>query len=451
MRIPPFIALFALLVAGSASAQTTEAGRATSVTGVVSVQRTDGSMGIMARGSSVRPGDLVSTQPESRAVIELRDGAKLTLRPGTEFRIEGYRYSESKPAEDSTVLRLLKGGLRTITGLLGQRRPAAFSINTGTATIGIRGTDFLTRICEDDCARESKTAVTSRIARTPGYVARIIAVQGQVVPINGPRALKALASGDPIYAEDILETGKQAYGVLVFQDGTRVVLQEQTRFAVERYKYEPNRPEQGNVVFRLLRGGLRTLTGLIAKANNKQFQINTAVATIGVRGTGFDVLCADACADDGQPGPADAPKGLTLGTWQGCNVGSNEKGEQQICEGQGLNVSSRDTAPKTLPEYPAFFEKSSTPRPDKLKVDLNDLFGLQKEDFSDPGTYVQVKEGVVTLKGQGTEMYTLGKGEVGYIDTTGQKFVRLGVAPAFMDRDVFVRDADPDDYGCFMK
>ena len=100
---------------------------------------------------------------------------------------------------------------------------------------------------------------------------------------------------------------------------------------------------------------------------------------------------------------------------------------------------------------PAFFERSGGPRPDKLKVDLNELFGLQKEDFSDPGTYVQVKEGIVTLKGQGTETFTLNKGEVGYIDSGGQKFVRLGVTPAFMDRDVFVRDADPDDYGCFMK
>jgi hypothetical protein len=81
----------AALLSGAviANAQDTEAGRATSVTGVVSVQRATGAMGIMARGSAVRAGDTVLTQPDSRAVIELRDGAKLTLRPSSEFRIEG--------------------------------------------------------------------------------------------------------------------------------------------------------------------------------------------------------------------------------------------------------------------------------------------------------------------------------------------------------------------------
>jgi len=428
-----------------------EAGRATSVSGVVSVQRANGSMGIVARGSAVQTGDTLYSQPDSRAVIELRDGAKLTVRPGSELRIEGYRYAaDGNGANDSTVLRLLKGGLRTITGLLGQRRPTAFQLNTGTATIGIRGTDFVTRICEADCAAETK-AVSTRIARTPGYVARLVTVQGSLTATTGARAGKGLASGDPIYAEDILATGKGSFGVLVFQDGTRIVLQENTRFAVERYRYEPSRPEQGNAVFRLLTGGMRALTGLIARSNNRQFQVNTAVATIGVRGTGFDVLCTDACSDTGAAKEVDAPAGLSVANWQGCNVVSNDQGEAQACEGQSLNVASSKEAPKALEQTPAYFDRTSAPRPDKLKVDLNDLFGLQEDTFAEAGAYVQVREGTVTLKGQSTELFTLAKGETGYVDPAGQKFIRLGVTPVFLDRDVFTRDGDPDDYGCFLK
>jgi hypothetical protein len=445
--------LSAVLFGGAlgAAAQEQEAGRATSVSGVVAVQRASGSMGIMARGSAVRPGDTVTTQPDSRAVIELRDGAKLTVRPASEFRIEGYKFAQAAPQEDSTILRLLKGGLRSLTGLLGQRRPTAFQLNTGTATIGIRGTDFITRICEDDCAAEAKREVTTTISRTPGYVGRLIAIQGRVATATGPRAGKPLAVGDPVYAEDILETSRQGFGIVIFQDGTRIVLQENTRFSVERYKYEPSRPEQGNVVLRLLKGGLRALTGLVARNNNRQFQINPAVATIGVRGTGFDALCVGPCADDGEAGPADAPSGLTVGNWQGCNVAVNEKGEAQICEGQALNVANDKEAPKQLPAMPAFFERSQAPRPDKLKVNLEELFGVQQDGFSEPGVYVQVREGTVTLKGTSTEIFSLTKGETGYLSSNGAKFVRLGVTPVFMDRDVFVRDADPDEYGCFMK
>lgn len=451
---PLFPILLVIALSGiplASPAQDAEAGRATSVSGVVSVQRATGAMGIMARGSAVRAGDTVLTQPDSRAVIELRDGAKLTLRPSSEFRIEGYRFAQAAPQEDSTVLRLLKGGLRTLTGLLGQRRPTAFQLNTGTATIGIRGTDFTTRICEDDCAAEARKEITTAVARTPGYVGRLIALQGRVATLSGPRAGKPLAVGDPVYAEDVLETSRQGFGILVFQDGTRIVLQENTRFAVERYKYEPSRPDQGNVVFRLLKGGLRALTGLVARSNNRQFQVNTAVATIGVRGTGFDLMCTGPCAEDGEAGAPDVPPGLTGGNWQGCAVARNEFGEEQFCEGEAVQVASDAEAPRRLTPMPAFFDRSQAPRPDKLKVNLEELFGLQQEGFAEPGVYVQVRDGTVTLKGSGTENFTLAKGETGYVSPNGTKFVRLGVTPVFMDRDIFIRDGDPGDYGCFMR
>ncbi|MBI1397587.1 MAG: hypothetical protein GC151_16560 [Betaproteobacteria bacterium] len=453
MRIltPILLLLLVSSLTPAFAAQEPQAGQATSVTGVVSVQRSNGAMGIVGRGSTVRSGDTVFTQPESRVVIEMQDGARLTIRPSSQFRIENYRYVPDKPQEDNMFLRLVKGGLRTLTGLLGKRRPTAFQLNTGTATIGVRGTDFLTRICEDDCARETKREISTHVSRTPGYVGRLIAVQGTITPTRGKRAGKPLSVGDPVYSEDILESAQRSYGVIIFQDGTRIVLKENTRFVVERFKFEPSRPEQGNVVFRLLRGGLRALTGLIAHSNNKRFQINTAVATIGVRGTGFDALCTGACADDGTPPPDDAPAGLTISNWQGCNVATNDKGEAQICEGQALNVASADEAPKQLDSVPGYFGRSTEPRPDKLQVDLNELFGIQQEDFSDPGVYVQVNDGTVTLKGSSTETFTLRKGEVGYIDPNGSKFVRLGVTPVFMDRDVFVRDGDPEEYGCFMR
>ncbi len=449
--LSPLLLLSAALLA-PLGAHAQEAGRASSVTGIVSVQRADGSFGVVARGSLVRAGDTVATQAESRAVIELRDGAKLTVRPSTALRIEGYRFAQANPDEDSTFLKLLKGGMRTISGLLGQRRPAAFRLDTGTATIGIRGTDFITRLCDTDCAAETKSAgVANRIARTPGYIARLVTVQGRLASTTGPRTGKPLASGDPVYAEDVLETGPASFGVLVFQDGTRVVLQQNTRFGVERYRYEPSRPATGSVVFRLFTGGLRALTGLIARSNSRQFQVNTAVATIGVRGTGFDMVCTGACSETNAPPEDGVPTGLTLANWQGCNTATNDKGEAQACEGQALNVATADDKPQSLVPVPAYFNRSAPPRPDRLNVDVNELFGLQQDDFAEPGTYVHVRDGVVTLKGQGTDLFTLAKGETGYVDRNGQRFVRLGVTPVFLDRDIFLRDGDPDDYGCFVK
>ncbi|MCW5625243.1 MAG: FecR domain-containing protein, partial [Burkholderiales bacterium] len=331
-----------------------EAGRITSAIGVVSVQRTDGSMAVLSKGSAVTVGDTLRTQAESRAEIQTQDRARVIVRPDSTFKIEGYRFTQSAPQDDSTVLRLLKGGLRSISGLLGQRRPAAYQLNTATATIGIRGTDFVVRECQDDCAQETREAAKTLTPRTPGYVARVVAVQGSLTTSSGTRAGKPLAVGAPIYAEDLLETGPKSHAALIFQDGTRVVLQADTRFAVNGYRYEPSKAETGSLSLRLLRGGLRVLTGLIGQRNPQRFQVTTSVATIGIRGTGFDVTCTGPCTEgEGAQSTADVPDGLHVYTWRGRNVTSTEPGETETVEDQALIVTSRTDLPRLLESVPA--------------------------------------------------------------------------------------------------
>ena len=60
-----------------------------------------------------------------------------------------FNYDAAKPANDSQVFSLLKGGLRAITGLLGHRSKERVSYITPTATIGIRGTNLGAQL-EDD-------------------------------------------------------------------------------------------------------------------------------------------------------------------------------------------------------------------------------------------------------------------------------------------------------------
>ncbi len=78
------------------------------------------------------------------------------------------RTDQAKPQEDGALLRLLKGGLRTVTGLMGKRRPDAFQLGTATATIGIRGTDFVVRVCTDDCTADTKAAAGTEPVRANG-------------------------------------------------------------------------------------------------------------------------------------------------------------------------------------------------------------------------------------------------------------------------------------------
>src|SRR5690606_26622616 len=57
---------------------------------------------------------------------------------------------EAEP-EDNAFFRLLKGGFRAVTGLIGKNDRERFRVRTPVATIGIRGTDFEARLCDGDC------------------------------------------------------------------------------------------------------------------------------------------------------------------------------------------------------------------------------------------------------------------------------------------------------------
>jgi hypothetical protein len=53
---------------------------------------------------------------------------------------------------DGFMMRLVKGGLRAVTGLIGKRNPNNVRMRAGTATIGIRGTHWgVMCVGEDTC------------------------------------------------------------------------------------------------------------------------------------------------------------------------------------------------------------------------------------------------------------------------------------------------------------
>jgi len=131
---------FVLLASFSASALADGAGTVTHLSGTLSVQRSDGGVRILSQKSDVNPGDVLTTQRDSYAQINFTDGSSLTMRPNTQIKVEEYKFVQDRPQEDNTFLRLIKGGLRTVTGLVGKRgNQDAYKIGTSTATIGIRG------------------------------------------------------------------------------------------------------------------------------------------------------------------------------------------------------------------------------------------------------------------------------------------------------------------------
>jgi len=155
---------YADVPAGATSAPgatATAAGTATLVTGHVNAATPAGEIRDLIKGGPVYSGEVIITAASSYVNIEFSDGGRVLLRPQTRFSIERYQYAGATPAnaqavaqpaqQESAFFRLLKGGFRAVSGLIGHTRREDYAVQTPVATIGIRGTDYEVRYCAGDC------------------------------------------------------------------------------------------------------------------------------------------------------------------------------------------------------------------------------------------------------------------------------------------------------------
>lgn len=133
----------ALLMTGNAAWAAQVAGVVARLSGPLLAKKADGSVKVLALKSEIESGDTLVSEKNTYAQIKFIDNSEITLRPGTTFKVENFSFDEGKPDADNASYSLVKGGLRSITGLMGKRNKEKFSLKTPTATIGIRGTTFI--------------------------------------------------------------------------------------------------------------------------------------------------------------------------------------------------------------------------------------------------------------------------------------------------------------------
>ncbi len=145
--------VLALLVGGGVGALIMPAsllaasGQFTYVTGSVLVE-TNGQRVAAMRGTEVNPGDLIISGADGMAQLSMIDQAKLSLRSNSQLRIESYQRKAGD--QDGAILSLLRGTLRTFTGLLSASSRERYQMKTRVATVGIRGSGNILSHEEDD-------------------------------------------------------------------------------------------------------------------------------------------------------------------------------------------------------------------------------------------------------------------------------------------------------------
>ena len=116
------------------------------------VKKADGSVRALYINSAVEEGDVLITEKRTYARLKMRDNSDITLRPNAHFKIEQFTFNKDRPGEDRSFYNLTKGGMRTVTGLIGKRgNMDGYRLTTPTAVAGIRGTGFGATFCNQDC------------------------------------------------------------------------------------------------------------------------------------------------------------------------------------------------------------------------------------------------------------------------------------------------------------
>ncbi len=95
-------------------------------------------------------------------------------------------------------------------------------------------------------------------------------------------------TGTMVYTGDILQTDQTGALGVIFRDDTLVSLGPNSRVKIDAFLFQP---DQGGFSFlcQLIQGTAAFVSGQIAKLAPEAMQVQTPIATIGVRGTHFAV------------------------------------------------------------------------------------------------------------------------------------------------------------------
>lgn len=141
----------------------------------------------LLRRSELYSSDTIYTA--SDAVIQFRysDGTLVSVRPNSTYTISQYNY-QSHSQKNNLLVKLDKGGFRTISGLIDKTNSNGYTITTPVETIGVRGTSFLVQTNQDQTLNAVSTGtiqINSKTKRallgpTQQYSAALVNASGQI-------------------------------------------------------------------------------------------------------------------------------------------------------------------------------------------------------------------------------------------------------------------------------
>jgi len=174
---------------------------------------------------------------------------------------------------------------------------------------------------------------------------RVVFAAGAPQATDAAGAARNLKRGDDVFSGETLATDAAGRLQVSFADGAYISLQPASTYVIEQYQYDGKQDGSEKAVYRLLKGGVRALTGAIGKQHPDNYRVETPVATIGIRGSGHNSrICAGDC-----PGHGD---GLYHNTWRGLTYVKNNVDQRDVPRGRGVYVAALNLPIQFLDQPP---------------------------------------------------------------------------------------------------
>ncbi len=195
---------------------------------------------ILGKDTEIFQGDNIQTTERSFVIVEFTDGAKVTVRPNSNFSIAHY---DNQSADKNAQLVLHEGGVNATAGDISKGKPEGLQIKTPTATIKPSSdkAELAIRVCDEVCEKNAQEAAEKKARTEDSIVARVTDLKGEVVAIK--RADKTakerpLSIGKPLYNSDALYSEKDSYALAVFPDGQKITLRADSEMDITQYHYK---------------------------------------------------------------------------------------------------------------------------------------------------------------------------------------------------------------------
>jgi hypothetical protein len=166
----------------------------------------------------------------------------------------------------------------------------------------------------------------------------VLASSGTVTQLSGTLSVRKadgsvriLSQRSQIDSGDTLNTERDSFAQIKFSDGAQITLKPNTAVKIDSFKYAEEKPQDDSFLYSLVKGGLRAVTGVVGKRSKDKYQLGTATATIGIRGT---TLSADDCLSSRTGECSRLDSAVYVGVSDGEVIVRNGQGELGLAAGQ---------------------------------------------------------------------------------------------------------------------